>query len=130
MAQSHLTVAQELRGNLAKPMAEFTAQQSKTRKAKAKVMTQVHKTKLAQQSLVLKTRQSFQKRAQEANEASAAVRRPGLAAKDAEKLSAKERKAVTASQSADNDFAKAVDKLKRVNEEWVTEMRETADVRI
>ena len=128
-SQLHANMAQDLRAKVDKPLVEFTAKQSKTRKAKAKQMSRIHKTKLAQQSLVLKTRQAFQKRAQEAEQLTAMLRRPGMSAKDAEKLAAREKKAVTASQSSDNDFAKAIDKLKRVQEEWVGEMRDTANVR-
>jgi hypothetical protein len=127
-AQLHANLAADLRAKVDKPLAEFTSAQSKTRKAKAKQMARVHKNKLAHQALVLKTRQAFQKRAQEAEQLGAQLRRPGLAGKEAEKLSGKERKAVAASQSSDSEFATAVTKLQRVQEEWTVEMRDTAQV--
>jgi len=128
-SQLHANMARDLRSRVHKALNEFMMQQSKQRKSKAKQMAKIHKTKLAQQSLVVKTRQVFQKRVQEAASMKELARRPGLSQKEADKVAAKERKAVAAADASDSDFKNAIEKLQRIQEDWVTEMRDTTEVR-
>ncbi|KAJ3326517.1 hypothetical protein HDU76_012862 [Blyttiomyces sp. JEL0837] len=120
-ARAHLDVANEIRGQLEKPLAEFLANQSGIRKNHNAVVEKHLKLKSSMMSTVLKQKDKYEKYCNEVNQLMQT--KPGLQPKEMEKVKAKLEKAQSNARSSDLEYLNSVEKLQDVHRKWEEDFR-------
>ncbi|KAJ3207378.1 hypothetical protein HDU67_007520, partial [Dinochytrium kinnereticum] len=119
-ARAHLDVANEIRTQLEKPMAEFLANQSGTRKNHNAILERHLKTKTNMTSSVLRSKEKYEQKCVEHGQLMSS--KMGLSPKDLEKVKAKIEKTSLQISQHDADYLNGVEKLGDIHRKWEEDM--------
>ncbi|KAI8812361.1 hypothetical protein BJ742DRAFT_793886 [Cladochytrium replicatum] len=126
-ARAHLNLATELRTQLEKPVSDFIAHQSSTRKNHAAMLDKDLKAKSAQMAAVSKAKERYEAKCAEADGLLVQMR-PTLQPKEADKLRARHEKTVAAAKSADSEYKSGIEKFGELSKKWETNFRAACTV--
>ncbi|KAI8849937.1 hypothetical protein BC829DRAFT_174639 [Chytridium lagenaria] len=119
-ARAHLDVANEIRTQLEKPLAELLASQSATRKNHNAILEKHLKAKASMAASVLKSKERYEQKCVEHSQLMSS--KMGLAPKDLEKVKAKIEKTSMQITQHDTDYMNGVEKLADIHRKWEEDM--------